>query len=156
MNRIAKGGAVVALAVSVVGGLEGLRQIAYPDPATRGPPWTICYGHTGDVKPYQRDSITQCKQLLLKDLNTDANGLQLCIDPEVLNDMPDTRYVAILSLAYNIGAGGVCKSSIVRDLNAGKTGQACDDFLKYNRAAGVVFPGLTLRRQQERHLCLED
>jgi lysozyme len=26
---------------------EGLRLIAYPDPLTRGPPWTIGFGHTG-------------------------------------------------------------------------------------------------------------
>ena len=25
---------------------EGLRLIAYPDPATNGDPWTIGYGHT--------------------------------------------------------------------------------------------------------------
>ena len=156
MNRLQKGGAVAALAVSVVGGFEGLRQVAYPDPATRGPPWTICYGHTGNVQPYQRDSITQCKWLLLNDLGREADGIERCLNKAVLADMPDTRYVAVLSLAHNIGVHGVCSSSVVRDLNVDDVQQACDDFLKFNRAVGIVFPGLTLRRQQERHLCLED
>lgn len=155
MNRLQKGGAVAALAVSVLGGFEGFRQTAYPDPATRGPPWTICYGHTGNVKPYQRDSIAQCKQLLLQDLGNDASALDRCLNSEVVATMSDERYVAALSLAYNIGTTAFCKSSVARDFNAGRPAQACDDFLKYNRAAGIVFPGLTLRRQQERHLCME-
>jgi len=156
MNRIAKGGAVAAMAATLIGGFEGLRQTAYPDPATRGPPWTICYGHTGNVKPYQRESIAQCKQLLQQDLaKTYAVGLESCLKPEVVAAMPDTRYVALLSFVYNEGQGTFCKSSIRYDLNAGNVQAACNDLLKYNRAAGVVFPGLTLRRQQERHLCLE-
>ncbi len=69
--------------------------------------------------------------------------------------MSDARYVAVLSLAHNIGVGGVCRSSVVRDLNEHRDWDACDAFLLYNRAAGVVFPGLTRRRQQERSLCLE-
>jgi lysozyme len=152
-NRLAKGGAVAALAVSIVGGAEGLRQTAYPDPATRGPPWTICYGHAAGVKPWMHDSIEQCKALLLADLNGAANGIERCI-PSIVR-APDTRYVAVLSLAHNIGVGGVCKSSVARDLNAGEVQRACDDFLKFNRAAGIVWPGLTRRRAQERSLCLD-
>lgn len=156
MNRIQKGGAVAVLACSVVGGAEGLRQVAYPDPATRGPPWTICYGHTGNVKPWMHMSLQQCKDLLLVDLGKDADVLERCI-PSLKYEAvtPTTRYVAVASLAYNIGPYGVCKSSVARDLNAGRIGQACADFLKFNRAAGIVFPGLTRRRQQEQHLCLE-
>lgn len=157
MNRIAKGGAVAVMAATVIGGFEGLRQTAYPDPATRGPPWTICYGHTGSVKPHQRDSIAQCKALLQADLaKTYASGVEACLLPKVVAAMPDTRYVAVLSLAYNIGVGGFCESSIAADLNAGEVQAACDAFMRYNRAAGIVFPGLTSRRAQERHLCLEN
>ena len=155
MNRLQKGGTVAALAVSVIGACEGLRQVAYPDPATRGAPWTICYGHTGDVQPDQQDSITQCKELLREDLGKDADAIDRCVRMEIVANMSDTRYVALLSFAYNVGVGAFCRSSVVRDLNAGRSAQACDDFLRYNRAAGVVFPGLTRRRQEERHLCME-
>lgn len=150
MSRVKKSAACAALACSIVGGAEGLRQTAYPDPATRGNPWTICYGHTGGVKPHERDSIAQCKALLAADLDKEGDGIERCIRVQ----MTDERYVAVLSLAHNIGVGGVCRSSIVRLLNEGRTREACDAFLRYNRAAGFVMPGLTRRREAERKLCM--
>jgi lysozyme len=143
--------AVAALAISFIGGAEGLRQNAYPDPATRGNPWTICYGHTGHVTPGEKASLAECKTLLLADLGTEDRQVESCVHVP----MTDARFVAVLSLAHNIGGAGVCKSSIVRDLNAGNIPAACNAFLLYNRAAGVVMPGLTSRRQKERALCLE-
>lgn len=151
MNRLQKGGAIAALAVSFIGGAEGLRQTAYPDPATRGQPWTICYGHTGHVTPGERASLAQCKALLLADLNKEDNAIEKCIHVP----MSDAREVAVLSLAHNIGSAGVCNSSIVRELNAGDDKAACNSFLKFNSAAGFVMPGLTRRREEERALCLE-
>ena len=150
-NRLQKSGIAAGLAVSLIGGFEGLRQAAYPDPASGGPPWTICYGHTGHVTPGEHKSLAECKALLLADLNIEADGIERCIHVY----MPDTREVAVISLAHNIGVHGVCTSSVVRDLNAGEVQRACDDFLKFNRAAGIVWPGLTRRRQEERALCLE-
>ena len=150
-SRLAKGGACVALACAVVGGAEGLRQMAYPDPATRGEPWTICYGHTGHVTPGDKKSLAECKQLLINDMETAALGVESCVTVK----LPDARYVALLSLAYNIGAHAVCHSSIVKNLNAGHTRAACEGFLAYDHAAGIVMPGLTRRREQERLLCLE-
>ena len=151
LNRLHKSGIAAALAVSVVGGAEGLRQSAYPDPASHGKPWTICYGHTGHVTPGEHESIAECKALLLKDLDKEADGIERCVTAP----MPDTRYVAVLSLAHNIGVYGVCHSSIARLLNEGKTKDACDIFPEYNKAYGVVWPGLTRRRERERSLCLE-
>ena len=150
MNRHLKKASIATLALSVIGGAEGLRQSAYPDPATRGHPWTICYGHTGGVTPGERASLAECKALLLADLDREADGLDKCLHAP----MTDARYVAVLSLAHNIGVGGVCRSSVVSLLNAGDITGGCNALLKYNRAAGVVFPGLTRRREKERELCL--
>ncbi len=153
MSRVKKSVTAGALAVSVVGGFEGLRQTAYPDPATRGHPWTVCYGHTGpEVTPGYHASIAECKAILLADLDKHAEPIERCVPS--LATAPETRYVAALSLSINIGSGGFCRSSIASNLNAGRIREACDAFLRYNRAAGVVFPGLTRRRQAERDLCL--
>lgn len=155
MSRVKKNAAIAALAVSFIGGAEGLRQNAYPDPATRGKPWTICYGHTGhDVAPGVHKSLEECKALLIADLDARAGDkIEACIPS--LATAPVGRYVAVLSLAHNIGPAGVCHSSVARDLNAGRIRQACDDLLKFNRAAGLVMPGLTRRREKERELCLQ-
>lgn len=151
MSRLKKGGAVAALAVTLVGGFEGLRLVAYPDPATRGPPWTICYGHTDGVMPGDRKSLEECKALFIKELDKFADKVERC----VIRPMSDKTEVAFLSLAYNIGSAGFCKSSVARLYNAGDGQGACDAMLRFNRAAGVVFPGLTKRRVKERRLCME-
>jgi lysozyme len=150
MSRLKKGGAVAVLAVSLVGGFEGIRLNAYPDPATRGHPWTICYGSTEGVKPGDKKSLDECKALLVKELDAYADKVEACIK----RPMSDETEVAFLSLAYNIGTGGFCKSSVARLYNAGDGKGACDAMLRFNRAAGVVFPGLTKRRVKERQLCL--
>ena len=151
MSRLKKGTAAAALAVALVGGFEGLRQNAYPDPATMGKPWTICYGHTEGVRPGDRKSIEECKALLISDLAIYANGVTKCVTAP----LPDERFVALTSFAFNVGVGAACKSSVVRLINQGRTRDGCDALLKWNRAAGIVFPGLTRRRQAERALCLK-
>ena len=148
--RPSKRAAAMALAVSLVGGFEGLRQTAYPDPATGREPWTVCYGETAGVRPGDHHSLAECKAMLAASLAGYAARLEAC----VTRPMPDPVYAAFLSLSYNIGSGAFCRSSVARDWNAGREHDACDDILRFNRAAGIVFPGLTRRRVAERALCL--
>lgn len=150
MSRLKKGAAVGALAVAVVGGFEGLRLSAYRDVV--GVP-TVCYGETRGIRMGMKFAKTECDAMLLKGLDEFADGVERCVPG--LKAAPEKRYVAHVSLAYNIGIGGYCKSSIARLQNAGHERAACDFFLKYNRAGGIVFPGLTKRRQAERAMCLE-
>ncbi|ANL52871.1 lysozyme [Rhizobium phaseoli] len=150
-GRMKKGSAVAAAAVALVGGFEGLRQNAYPDPATQGQPWTICYGSTNGVKPGDYKTVAQCKALLSLELQKYADGIEQCVTVP----LPDPRFVALTSFAYNVGVKAACKSSAVTLINQGKTAEGCEALLKWNRAAGVVFPGLTRRRQKERQFCLE-
>jgi len=149
-SKLRKGGLLAAIVVPFVGGFEGLRQTAYPDPASHGRPWTICYGHTAGVTRGERESVAQCKELLLADLDKEAGGLDTCIHVPTTNGQD----VALLSLAHNIGVGGVCRSSVAKAFNEGRYTDGCNDLLRFNRAAGIVFPGLTRRREAERRLCL--
>lgn len=151
MNRLKKKAAVGAAAVALIGGFEGLRLNAYPDPATKGPPWTVCYGETAGVKPGDRYTVEQCRAMLRSSLDSYANGIEKCVKVP----LPDTRYVALVSFAYNVGVGAACNSSVVRNINAGNPKAGCDALLKWNRAAGIVFPGLTKRRERERQWCLQ-
>lgn len=153
MSRLKKGGTVAALAITVIGGFEGLRLAAYPDPATKGYPWTVCFGETRGVKRGDVHTLDECKAMLIKGADEFGNGVERCVPSA--KDMPAKRYVAHLSLSYNIGVGAYCKSSVARLANAGHARASCDAFLKWNRAAGVIFPGLTRRRQAERTLCLD-
>lgn len=152
MSRLRKGGLAAVLSVSLISSAEGLRLNAYPDPATGREPWTVCYGETAGVKRGDRHTIAECKAMLAASLEGYATKLEACIT----RPMPDTTYAAFLSLSYNIGSSGFCRSSVARLWNAGQGRAACDAMMKFNRAAGVVFPGLTRRRAEERALCLKD
>lgn len=150
-NRLQKGSAAAAMAVALVGSFEGLRQNAYPDPATQGKPWTICYGSTNGVKPGDHKTVEQCKALLSLELQKYAKGIEGCVTVP----LPDARFVALTSFAYNVGIKAACGSSAVKLINAGKTAEGCEALLKWDKAAGIRFPGLTRRRQKERAFCLE-
>lgn len=151
MSRLKKSGAVAAVCCTLVGGFEGLRQTAYPDPATKGPPWTVCYGETKGVQRGDRHTVAECKAMLAASLEGYAAGVEQCVTRE----MPDGPYVGFVSLSYNIGTGAFCRSSVARLWNAGQVRASCDAILKFNRAAGIVFPGLTRRREAERAVCLQ-
>lgn len=143
-----------AVAISLIGGAEGLRTYAYPDPATGREPWTACYGETEGIRKGMTFTVEQCKEMLRTSLVKYAVRIEACVP--ALADPAKTspeRYASQLSLAYNIGWAGYCKSSVARLINAGEALAACDFMLKFNRAAGVVMKGLTRRRTQERELC---
>lgn len=69
--------------------------------------------------------------------------------------IPDKPYVAFLSLSYNIGTAGFCRSSLPRYINAGDIRTACNLLPAFNRAGGRVVQGLVNRRRAEQKLCLE-
>lgn len=151
MSRLKRNTVAAAMAVGLVTSVEGARQVAYPDPATHGKPWTVCMGHTEGVKPGDRYSLDECKALLIRDLEIYATGIERCVTAP----LPDPRYVALVSFAYNVGTGAACKSSVVRLINAGQTQAGCNALLAWNKAVGITFPGLTKRRQKERAMCME-
>lgn len=151
MSRLKKGGAVAALAVTLIGGFEGLRTTAYRDSV--GIP-TICYGETRGVRMGMHLTKPQCDAMLVKRLDQFADGMERCIKRPADSVPPDV-YVAFLSLSYNIGTGGFCRSSVVRAYNAGDDAAACEALRRYDRAGGRVLPGLDHRRKAEEHLCLK-
>ena len=156
-----KHGAYAAAVFALVSTSEGVRQTAYPDPATRGKPWTVCYGETKGVKRGDHHTLAECRAMLDRDLAAYAKGVEACTKrKEVVDELgehhlPDGPKAAFVSFAYNLGVGGYCRSSVRRLWDQGDRRGACNALLKYNRAAGIVFPGLTYRRERERGFCLE-
>lgn len=151
MSRLKKNAAIAAVLATVVGGFEGLRQNAYPDPATKGPPWTVCYGETKGVKRGDHYTVAECKAMLIKSLEKYAAGIEACVKVP----MTDGQFIAFTSFAYNVGVSAACNSSVVRQTNQGNKRAGCDALMKWNKAAGITFPGLTRRRAAERKYCLQ-
>ena len=58
------------------------------------------------------------------------------------------------ALAYNIGPGAFCGSTLVKRLNAEDYPGACREILRWNRAGGRVVQGLVNRREAEYRQCI--
>lgn len=119
---------------------------------------TACDGITKGVKMGQVYTEAQCAMLLERELVVHAQGVMKC-SPGLRGDGRDNQRAAAVSLAYNIGVGGYCRSTVVRRFNAGNYRGGCDAFMAWNKARvnGVLRPvqGLTNRRARERALCLK-
>jgi lysozyme len=146
-------GAVLALAATIIAPLEGLSTRPYFDSAHVK---TICYGataadHVDFSKTY---TPADCKKMLTDDLPKYDAQLAHCLTPAVYKALPLHRHAALISTVYNIGGGAFCKSSMARDLNAGRVSQACNDLMAYDHAGGRELLGLKRRRAAEKQLCL--
>lgn len=135
---------------------EGVRLKAYPDPATGGEPWTIGVGHTsaaGPPKVTKGMTITaeECDAILSRDLAT----FEKAVLKAVTAPLNQNQFDALVSLAFNIGAGNFSKSTLVKKLNARDYRGAADQFTVWNKAAGKVMKGLVKRRADERALFLK-
>ena len=133
--------------VATVAAWEGKSNVPYRDVVSV---LTWCYGET-QGRPKARYTDAECKAML-EDRLADYAGPVLERNPELRGH--DAQLVAASSLAYNIGVGNYRKSSVARLFSAGRWREACDAFLKWNRAGGRVIKGLDNRRRAERAICL--
>lgn len=135
-----------ALQVRHVSGKQYLR--AYADIVGV---WTICDGDTKGVRPGMVETEAGCQARLERQLIAHAKPVLQCV-PDLRNR--PNQLTASVSLAYNIGTSGFCRSTAARRFNAGNWRGGCDAFLMWDKAGGRVVRGLTLRRQRERAQCL--
>jgi len=61
---------------------------------------------------------------------------------------------ALVSFAFNLGLGGVQRSTLRSKILRGEIEEAADEFLKFTKGGGKVLPGLVKRRNDERALFL--
>jgi len=112
---------------------------------------TIGVGHTamaGPPAPKKGMKITAAESdaILARDLAI----FEAAVSKAVKVQLNQNEFDALVSLAFNIGAGAFSKSTLVKKLNAGDRAGAADQFLVWNKAGGKVLKGLTTRRQAER------
>lgn len=128
---------------------EGLSLIAYPDPATGGEPWTIGYGHTGDVKEGMTITEHQADAILDYDLSTFEEWVNAHAP-----SLNDNQFAAVVSFTFNLGMAALARSTLLKHIHAGRLKEAANEFMKWKYAAGKVMPGLVRRRAAERELFL--
>lgn len=145
--------------IDLVKGFEGYAKKradggcdAYPDPASGGDPWTIGYGSTG---PDIHRGTTWTKQQADERFAHDLAAFGAKVESLLRGAMTTQhQFDAMVSFAYNVGLGNLGSSTLLRKHRARDFEAAANEFLKWNKAAGKVLPGLTRRRAAERELYL--
>lgn len=138
--------ATVALTTSLVMHYEGVRYEAYLDPI--GIP-TICYGHTAGVVMGQVKTAAECLELLRLDVTAAIKS----VDALAKDELPVERRSALSSFTLNVGASKFGRSTLLKELNKGEVAASCAWLDEWVRADGKVYPGLVIRRAEERVLC---
>lgn len=117
---------------------------------------TIGHGTTtypDGTKVKIQDTITrkQAEEYLKYHIDSKSIQIKKCFNGVSLTQ---GEFDAYISLAYNVGASAVCKSSIPRKLKAGQYEEACKTLLQFNKFNGKELRGLTIRRQSEYKQCM--
>lgn len=132
---------------------EGWFSKPYLDPI--GIP-TIGYGFTYYL-PSRKKVTMQDKSLTLQDgelmLREVLKGYEDDVLRLVKKPLTQNQFDALVSFTYNLGATNLSKSTLLLKLNANPNDKTiADEFLKWNKAGGKVFTGLTKRRKEEAEL----
>ncbi|MBX3589062.1 MAG: glycoside hydrolase family protein [Ramlibacter sp.] len=157
---VLSGAALVGIAVK-----EDYRGVAYQDSVGV---WTNGYGETKGVKPGDTTTPARALVQLLSSAEAHAAGIRACFAGASLYQH---EFDAYASLAYNVGVGAVCGSSIPGKVKAGQYDAACRTILDFDNVRDCSKPkvlnpktgrmecplvklrGLTNRRQAEFRQC---
>lgn len=134
--------------IELIKSFEGLFLTAYKCPAGI---WTIGYGHTKGVKQGQQITANKAEEFLREDVAQ--------FEKDVLKQnlkLTQNQFDALVSFVFNVGGGNFQKSTLLRKAKVNSNDPSIkDEFLRWNKAAGKVLPGLTRRRQAEADLYFE-
>lgn len=148
-------------AVDMIVAFEALHRVGsdgmiYPYHDAVGYP-TIGIGHLlSRVKWEPLDKyppITRQEALDLhhRDLDKFARGVQALLKVWVT----DEQFGAMVSFAFNVGLGNLQSSTLLKRVNRNDDpDEIAREFLKWNKAGGVILRGLTRRRRAEADLFL--
>jgi lysozyme len=138
-------------AIDIVMHWEGFRGKAYLCPANV---WTIGFGSTKGVK--EGDTITRARAqvLLREDMQDAVNKLYGVVPADVIDDLTENQYAALLSFVFNLGAN---KSwTIWKVLRARDFDGVPAQMQRFVYAGGKKLQGLVNRRADEVALWHQD
>ena len=141
----------LALACGLARQFEGCVLHPYQDP---GGIWTIGYGATwlldgsevtADTAPITQAQADAMLEKQMADFLRDVDGL-------VTVPLNPNQAGALADFAFNLGAGALAQSTLLRLLNAGDYAGAAGQFPLWVHQGDQVLPGLVRRRRAERYL----
>jgi len=91
-------------------------------------------------------SIQECVDMFKRSLTKYENAVNRAVNVPISQHQFD----ALVSITYNIGNGGMAKSSFIRSINSGASKAViAKDMMKWVRAGSSVLKGLVNRRTKE-------
>ena len=127
---------------------EGYRENAYIPVAGDVP--TIGYGTTKGVQLGDKTDPLSALAVAHRDIKSFEGAIKSCVKVPLYQ----WEYDAYTSLAYNIGSGAFCRSTLVKLLNQERYEEACRQILRWNQFQGKPLAGLTKRRNEEYRKCI--
>ena len=151
-------------AVAMIKHHEGVRQKPYRCPAKL---WTVGVGHVLypeqatlpidkrdafniKIEDFRVFSMEEVDAILRADLNRFERGVERYCPVKLTQGQFD----ALVSFSFNLGLGGLQRSTLRQKVLRGDFEGAAEEFLKYTIAGGKVLKGLVSRRNDERALFL--
>ena len=151
--QTSKSRTTIAALVLSAGGLVGIAlHEGYSDRAIIPVPGdvpTIGFGETQGVKLGDKTTAPKALERLMADVAKREGIIKRCVRVPLTQG----EYDAYMSLAYNIGTGAFCGSTLVKKLNQQDYDGACKALLDWDKFKGKSLPGLTARRQEEYRKC---
>ena len=118
---------------------------------------TIGYGSTmyadGRKVTLKDAAITEPQALEL--LANTLGKYEKAVNDYVKVTLTQNEFDALVSFTYNLGAGNLLSSTLLKKLNAGDKAGAANQFEVWNKAGGKVLQGLVTRRAAEKALFLK-
>lgn len=135
--------------IELIKSFEGCVLKAYRDAVGI---WTIGYGHTSNVYPGMSITAAQAEAYLKWDLTRFENSVHSYITITITQNMHD----ALVSFAFNVGAGALKNSTLLGKLNQGDINGAAKEFERWVYAGEKILPGLVKRRAAEKKMFLKE
>lgn len=132
---------------------EGCKLTSYKCPAGV---WTIGIGSTrySDGSPVKQGQTLASIEAALLLLSKTLAPFEHAVNA-IKVELTQNEFDALVSLTYNIGAGNLASSTLVKMLKAGDSkSEIAKQFLRWDKANGKPLAGLTRRRNAEAELFL--
>jgi lysozyme len=129
---------------------EGCKLTSYKCPAGI---WTIGYGQTKGIKEGMVWTQNQADEDLVKSALEVLNRA-IKYSP-ILATVNMEKQAAIADFIYNLGVGKYATSTLKKKVDVGDWVSAASEIKRWDKAAGKVLKGLTVRRAKEAALLLE-
>jgi lysozyme len=131
--------------IDLIKEFEGLELHAYN--CSAGVP-TIGYGHTGGVEIGDTITPEEAQDYLLYDLELFERAVNSSVTVALTQNMFD----ALVCWTYNLGAGSLRSSTLLKVLNEGKYDEVPAQIKRWDKCNGQPLKGLTRRREAEAKL----